>query len=45
VLLATGEVFPERWLQLGPGPGANGTPTVSGDRLVLPPDGSMLWTG
>ena len=43
VLLATGEVFPERWLQLGQGSGANGDggPAVSGDRVSIPLDGSM----
>jgi DNA-binding NtrC family response regulator len=43
VLLATGEVFPERWLQLGQGQPGNGDggPTVSGDRVSIPLDGSM----
>jgi DNA-binding NtrC family response regulator len=43
VLLATGEVFPERWLQLGQGPPGNGDggPAASGDRISIPLDGSM----
>ena len=42
VLLADGEVFPERWLQLGDRTlqRAQG-PEVEGDRIIIPLDGSM----
>lgn len=43
VLLARDSVFPEEWLQLGQGvaaaPGSG--PSVEGDRLMIPLDGSM----
>lgn len=44
VLLATGEVFPVEWMQLGQGvaeQSPSGGPDVSGDRLTIPLDGSM----
>ncbi len=42
VLLADGDVFPEQWLQLG-GTLARepSTPSVEGNRLIIPLDGSM----
>jgi transcriptional regulator with GAF, ATPase, and Fis domain len=46
VLLATGEVFPLEWMQLGqgvaePSPHDNTGPGVEGDRLIIPLDGTM----
>jgi DNA-binding NtrC family response regulator len=42
VLLAEGDVFPERWLQLGVGlVRAESGPEVQGDRVTIPLDGSM----
>lgn len=42
VLLAEGDVFPEQWLQLGgPRAQAPATPSVDGNRLIIPLDGSM----
>ena len=42
VLLAQGRVFPLEWLQLGQGVAAPGSgPSVEGDRLMIPLDGSM----
>lgn len=42
VLLATGEIFPERWLQLGEGQiRSEGGAEVEGDRVIIPLDGSM----
>jgi DNA-binding NtrC family response regulator len=44
VLLSDGEVFPERWLQLGQGmggPRVEGGPEVDGDRVIIPLNGSM----
>lgn len=42
VLLAQGRVFPLEWLQLGQGMAAPGIgPSVEGDRLMIPLDGSM----
>ncbi|MCG6870150.1 MAG: sigma-54 dependent transcriptional regulator [Gammaproteobacteria bacterium] len=42
VLLASSEVFPERWLQLAEGlQGPRRGPEVEGDRVTIPLDGSM----
>ncbi|MBK1650355.1 sigma-54-dependent transcriptional regulator [Rhabdochromatium marinum] len=46
VLLATGEVFPLEWMQLGQGVAEpivedSAGPGVEGDRLIIPLDGSM----
>ncbi|MBK5969166.1 MULTISPECIES: sigma-54-dependent transcriptional regulator [Thiorhodovibrio] len=46
VLLATGEVFPLEWMQLGqgvaqPSPQDTTGPGVEGDRLIIPLDGSL----
>jgi len=42
VLLATGEVFPERWLQFDQGPAEpDAGASVEGNRVVIPLDGSM----
>jgi DNA-binding NtrC family response regulator len=42
VLLAEGRVFPEHWLQLDTGLSRPpGGPSIEGDRLIIPLDGSM----
>jgi len=42
VLLADSDIFPEHWLQLGSALGRPaGEPSVEGNRLIIPLDGSM----
>jgi two-component system response regulator AtoC len=42
VLLASADIFPERWLQRGKGvSNTSGGPSVEGNRLIIPLDGSM----